>query len=596
MSEFDVDELLPDTQPVKPLNKKPRKTADSRMGATGKQMGLDVAARIKGNIVKGYDYNSGKVLNTTALTPSIKHFEDLHQLGSDLERHLTEHQSYLESNDLHPEVRRQANKHLADAWNSLASFNNVNSQAMMAHIDGKIPGAQFSAQRADYTLPSAADHINATLTHLNKSYQQTGLAAHPIVTNIAKKAASVTNDYLQETKQAVTQRHQDIMDRAEEIASTRTTVAPQRLPMLSARERAAQRSNIARRRDVPPKTVSASEQLMMGRPDSNVEQGPAKQGEVRTPSGGFAPEADVAASHARQHATQQAMVAKEQERASQIRESRKPAPPPSVENFGVVDLSRRTAGKFGERIKNPLLKETTNEQGESELQPILSAPKGRAAPISRTAAENIDRMNRRTEIEPERRAAFVAQQQQAAKATQEEWDTKVGVQLGKQTLRDQINNKIRQTTVDHINAGNYAEAAMFHVKSTMDSAPSRSRGKKKAAGSGDVTSYLRRGLSSKYVAAVQEASANPRKYLSRQGFAVDEVAPQESRQTAVRTPRKRATAGNLETRKPTTATSSPFTPQAEAEYTAKLAESDAAKKPAGQTRAQRNNAAFRGEA
>jgi hypothetical protein len=583
MSEFDVDDLLPDTKPIKPLAPKTRKS-DSRMGATGKQVGMEgeATARIKGNSIRGYDYTSGKVISTTALTPSIKHFEDLHQVAGDLERHITEHEAYLNSNDLHPATRAEGQRHIAAAWNSLAAFHDTNSAALDSHIEGKTVSAGFASTRAEGTLTGATHHLNDSLNHLKKAYSTVQLTPHPIVTNIGNKAAEITSRYLTETNQARSKVDDSVIDRATDLATEEVKPAAVRLPLLTPAERAAQRGSMARKRDVSPRTVVGSEQEMgENRLGLGVEQGPVKEGEVRTPSGGIAPRADAERIRQRIQARDAEVAGQQQEAAAKLKEDRKPAPP---QGLGIPDLSKVVKGPSGEDVQTPIIG--------------TDGVKGPAAPVSRRAAELIDLRNRKPVVDEGRVAAFKTQQESASEATQRAWEGRVAGQVSRQNRQAIIQDQIRQTTVNHISAGNYTEAAMFHVKATVDSTPSRSRGKKKAAGSGgDVTAYLRRNLSSRYVAAVQEASANPRKYLAKQGFAVEEVPAQEARETNVRTPKRRATAGNNEVRMTTTPASSgnAFTPQAEEEYKAKLTASDAANE-AKRTRAQRNNAAFRGEA
>lgn len=556
MSEFDVDDLLPDTKPVKPLQPKVRKS-DSRMGATGKQLGMEgeSIARIKANSIRGYDYTSGKVISTAALTPNIKHFEDLHQVGGDLERHIADHENYLNSNDLHPDTRAEGKRHIAAAWNSLAAFHDTNSAALQAHLDGKTVGSGFASTRADNTMSGATHHLNDSLDHLKKAYSAVQLEPHPIVTNIGQKAADITSDYLTETNQARSKVDDAVIDRAMDLATEKVKPAAKRLPLLDPAGRAAQRSAMARKRDVSPKTVVGSEQEMgEGRSTLGIEQGPVKQGEVRTASGGVSPQADVQRVAERIQVRGKQFAQGEQMVAGMLSDARKPAEKPTL---GVPDLSKVVKGRFGEDVQAPILG--------------TDGAKGPSAPVSKRAAEQIDLRNRKPVVEPGRMAAFKTQQDYAAEAYQREWDSKVAGQLATQNRQAITEDRIRQATVNHINAGNYTEAAVNHAKSTLDQykAPAR------------------------YRKAVTEATADPQRYLARQGFETG-PNPQETRETNVRVPKRRATAGNTEVRMTTTPASSrnSFTPQAEEAYKAKLAESDAANEAKKASR----NAAFRGEA
>lgn len=579
MSDFNVDELFPDTKPVKPLKPAKRPKSDP-MKATAAQLGVTnpEAVSIKGGEFQGYDYGSGTLISSTALSPSVKHFEDLHQVASDLENHIADHEAYTASNDMHPDDRSVANGHIASAWNALALFSNTNSKAMLAHIKGAKAISSVSEQSPDHTIEGAADHLHTSVLALRNAYATHGLQPHPIITNIAQKASDIVSSYKADNNQQITPRASSIIERGKAVASYRGIPGTRQLPLLDPKEAEAQSAASAERRATSGKTVVVGKPMtFMGRSEREDSQTPVGPGEVRTPSGGAAPQADVAKVQQKLQSRQEEYGKAERMSADIMKESRKPASGPAALKPASFTSEYSPISPTAEG-SNPERDSSGATRVESFRQSYVPSPSGRLidpetsrdrSPVSRFAAEQLDRAAKPSVVEPSRLAAFRAQQD-SAKEFPTPIDNKIAAVEFRQNLRKTTDDRVRSKMIEHINAGNFGAAADHHAKTAK---------------------YRTQASSQK---AILAANTNPIGYLKKQGFDVQETTPQTARETVVRNKGRRATAGNLETRRPTTATVSPFTPQAETSYRNNLAVADAAESTKS-SRAARNNSAFKGE-
>jgi hypothetical protein len=571
MSEFDIDEVMPHKEPVTKPTAGPSRlsNADRRMGATAKEVRLKagtalVALGSKSHEIKsGYAYKTGEVLGNTTLTPSIRHFEDLHSHAVELEHHIKQHEHAINSTDMDPATRERAQNSINMAYNTLADFHTENSKAMQGHIEGLTTETTLGSVKGittPHTIANAANHITAAVDHLKTSYAAAGKVAHPIVSNVAAKAADTVQAYYDETGDAISEKTASILRRADNVASSKTMGGAQRLPMLTDEGRAQQRADIASRRSVEPKTVTGEEQQMMGRRDPRPIPGPTPEGQVRTPSGGFAPEADVAAAHARQHAAQQEMVAKEQEKVAALQ--------------SVVRFTPRIKSTTEVATRRQIEVDTA---GAAEVTtPTFvggDAPKGQAAPVNRFAAQRLERINAPSQQDPSRRARFEAQQAQAKEATEQNVDSFFKSKEQKQRIANRATQRNAADVQGHIDRGDLVSAAAAHFT---------------FANPNVVVSPTVK-LAKKHQKTIDEIKTNPVAYLSRQGFdTVGGSRPQAVREGRVR--RERSIPAPPETRRPTTATTSAFTPQAESEYLEKVATADAEKA------AKRNSAFQQGQA
>jgi hypothetical protein len=427
---------------------------------------------------QSYDYKKGKIgVSTSALTPDISHFEKAHNLAATVEHFGNLHQHLIDSTDMHPADRAAAQDRLNRFYDTMADFHEENGRAMQAHLDGK--HTSFTGEsRTQHSLANAANIMTRAVGHLHSAMAITETERPGTTASIPEHMESLVNGYTKHLK-----------DAGIAVAATPTATEPseatpvQRLPLLSEGERAAQQSKMAQTRAASAAKagtpIVGEEQQMMGKPTIRAFPGRAPEGYVTTPSGSFAPEADVAAFGARQQARQKASEAKEQATASEIRAARRPAPAPRF-NF-------------------------TKASGVD----LATPESGSAQPVDRFAAERLDRISRPpVGPTPERAAAFRQQQESAKAATQQARETQAAVEAGRDARVQASIAKDEDVVRGHIDAENYRQAAIHHFNN-LTSMGNKAKLNKKEQG-------LR-----------NEVVENPVSYLSKQGYDLGiETAPQ----------------------------------------------------------------------
>jgi hypothetical protein len=529
MSEFDVDEVMPHTNPVTNPSQKPvkRGVKFSKMAASAKDLKLpaDTVAfhvdRATGELDSGYDYEDKYSLGKHSVINDTSHFEELHSHATELEHHTQQHEHFLKSNDLDKDTRASAQTHVNNAYNSLALFHNNNSMAMTHHLKGDPEAGSF--------LRSGTDHLISAVNHLKLAHAAVGVQAHPLVTNVAAKAASVMSSYIADNKIDMSPLVEGTFASANKVAKSKDISEIKRPPLLNPSERSAQQAEMAAKRSTEPKTVVGKEQLMMGSPVKNIAEGPAPKGQSRTPSGGFAPTEAIEGSEERSRASQAESTAADQERMASME---------AQANQRFSPRNRRSKGNLRRR------------GGQRKMAFAAQL-------LSKASLED-----------PQRNEQFKQQQATAAESTQRFIDSKFKSVEARQARSRDIATQQRQTVQGHIDSGDLSKAAVHHVITIM--------------GNDEYKAPAR------YNKAKSEALNSPLNFLSKQGYDLPQERPSL---TGGRLP-KRSSRVPEETRKPTTATTSPFTPQAAVEYTQKLAALDAEKA----TPKRRSNAFTEGQA
>jgi hypothetical protein len=546
--------------------------------ANALQLGPKQAQRIRN---RGYDFATAQTTKPTAASPDLQHFERMHGVLEEFEAHVEHHSRLI----------KQAGgslQALDGVWHSLGKAYEKLGAAREEHEQGNVlenrKGNKVLAKGAHPLLGAAVKHLATAADQLEI---KTNGAYNAVESGHVGHATIIRNNYGIKTPQSGESSMQEALRGAGYVPEgkaaydddgfeiTPAKPLPQRLPLLDPTQRAAQRSDMARKRDVSPKTVVGSEQEMgENRLGLGVEQGPAKKGEVRTSSGGFAPQVDVERVRQRIQARQTEVEQEQQANAAKLKEDRKPA---SKQGLGVPDLSRVVKGASAEDVQTPILGDV---------------PKGPSSSIDKAAVERATRRFTRLPVEQDRMDDASARQVRVkAISSWREQSQMAG--LTAQVARSQkIDRDTSAKTQELISSGNVAEAAAHHYG----------------------MSYLyHRDL--KTVAGKRRIDAvknNPAEYLRWHGFdsgksgqQTQGTVPNASRQDEM--PRqltkkpagKSAKASSLQAAitefggnapvAPRTAPSM-LSPESQEQYEAKL------KEGSGTTRAQRNNAAFRGEA
>lgn len=579
--------------------------------ANSLNLGPKQAARIR---TRGYDFATAQTTKPTAASPDLQHFERMHGVLEEFEAHVEHHSRLI----------KQAGgslRALDGVWNSLGKAYEKVGQAREEHESGNVlesrKGNKVLAKGAHPLLGAAVKHLTNAAAQLEA---KTNGAYDAVNAGHVGHATIIRNNYGIKTPQKDESAMQGALRGAGYVSEGKAAYdddgfevsppkpLPQRLPLLDPTQRAAQRRDMAQKRDVSPKTVVGSEQDMgENRLGLGVVQGPAKEGEVRTPSGGFAPQADVERVRQRIQARDAEVAQQQQDNATKLKEERKPAPYPTAPKpatfkaeYTPIKVAKK--GKTGKINVSP----ERDSSGETKVEtldtntPIIAPVSDRLydedtyrykSPVNRYATQEVDRAAKPPIVEESR--INDAEARQVRVKALSSWRTQQeAIGLAARVARSQkVDEDNRAKTQDLINSGNVSEAASHHYG----------------------MSYLyHRDL--KTVAGKRRIDAvknNPAEYLRWHGFDAGSsgqqsqgTIPNSSKQTEMpRVSKKPATksakASSLEAaitefggQAPVAPRSTPsmISTESQAEYEAKL------KRGSGTTRAQRNNAAFRGEA
>jgi hypothetical protein len=311
-------------------------------------------------------------------------------------------------------------------------------------------------------------------------------------------------------------------------------------------------------------------------------QGPAKEGEVRTSSGGFAPQADVERVSQRIQTRQTEVEQEQQANAAKLKEDRKPV---AKQGLGIPDLSgavQNTPRGREARPANYLFADVLKDMPKG----------GPSRPVDRSVAERADWRFGNFPVQQDRKEESDARRVRVSAISSWREQSEMAGLTSRVARSQKIDRDVNAKTQELISSGNVSEAAAHHYG----------------------MSYLyHRDL--KTIAGKRRIEAvknNPSEYLKWHGFDAGSSGQQSQgtipnaskpvempRQLTKKPAGKSAKASNLEAAitefggnapvAPRTAPSM-LSPESQEQYEAKLKENS------NTTRAQRNNAAFRGEA
>jgi hypothetical protein len=554
MAEFDVNDYLGElSAPAEAKKKKEASATDnaekfSSMAATGKSLGRESGisrAYSDGKTpkVEGYSYSLNQPIYSTSISNDLSHSEKLFGLASTLESHLAAHETAINAGTLHPEVKALANQHINAAYGKLADFYDSNSASQNKHLEGHgytdttnefvIPRGR--RQIADITGSEKSlgsiGHMRDAVVHLQGALGHLKAAATSSNLGIAPEVDSVGKQADKEFYKY--QKHVDESDSSLTAALKTSGVLS---TAGSVDEEEVSSKPPALRLPVSPQAAKEPRTLELGPRPAQVGKPAYMNAVMRTKEDYKYPAPWTKPSSRRQDDLD-------------------------------ADAEQAQAERFANRNKRVApLDTSTPESREAERQ---------------TLANKVVGLNTPRPIEPARSAAFVRQQAVAAQRSNSLRERAASIQDTRQASIKAQEEAVRQTVTSHMLAGKHKEAAVLHFTTY---------GTDRAV---DPKRYLKeRNL----------VLQNPVRYLSEQGYDMGEraeTAPvRGNTRTGANPNRDVITPPRIkqrESRKPTTATTSAFTPQAEEQYKAKLAASDAATAEK-RTRAQRNNSAFRGEA
>jgi hypothetical protein len=532
MAEFDANDFLhllksPEEQ-AKKTTAAPDKEAFSKMAASGASVGKgsssvhNVFSTAKGTKVEGYSYSLNTPTYSNAISNDLSHSENLFGLAAKLEGHLAAHESALNSGLIHPALKEQAAGHVAQAYGKLADFYDSNSASQQKHLKGEgytqsgfetvLPRGR--RQVADIVGSEAAvgsvGHMRDAVVHLQ------GALSH------LKAASKFSNLGITPEVEGI---HKDAN---KELFKYQKHVEDAGTPLLEALKNEGHLSTTGTvdldevstrpaplRLPTSPQTPRSASEVTLG--EQRV-----KVGRPLYMSATMRPDEDYKAPDAWSKPSQQ--------RQEQLDEEAKKA----------------QAAKFESRTRPFVPTPASSGERESQRQDL-----------SRRVADL-----RTPRDEPARRGAFKQQQADAAQR-REARGTESGPITESPAFRARIaaqDEITKQTIAGHIASGRYKDAAVLHLHSF---------------GTNEFTAPVRHRTERKLIVR------DPAKYLTQQGYDIKErPAPQTIRGTtrtganpqrsAVNTP----TIRQRETRTPTTATTNPFTPQAESAYVNTLAKSD----------------------
>jgi hypothetical protein len=544
MAEFDVNDFLhllksPEEQ-AKKTTAAPDKDAFSKMAASGASVGKGASnvARAfstrKGPKVEGYSYSLNAPVYSKAISNDLSHSENLFGLAAKLEGHLAAHESVINSGLIHPALKEQAASHVAQAYGKLADFYDSNSASQQKHLEGEgytqsgsgtvVPRGR--RQVADIVGSEAAvgsvGHMRDAVVHLQGALSH--LKAASVFSNLGI-TPEVEGIHKEANKELFKyQKHVDDVG-APLLETLKTKGHLDTTGTVDLDEVTSRPAPL--RLPTSPQTPKSAPQITLG-------EQRAKVGRPLYMSATARPDEDYKAPEA-------------WSRLSQPRQEQQDE-----------EAKKAQAAKFEGRSRPFVPAAVPEETSEAQRQDLSKRVADLRAPRTDSA----------------RREAFLQQQDEAAQRREARGTasgpiTESPVFRARFEAQDEVT---RQTIAGHIASGRYKDAAILHHQSF---------------GTNEFRAPVRHKKERKLIVR------DPVKYLSLQGYDTGErQAPQTIRGTtrtganpqrsAVKTP----TIRQRETRTPTTATTNPFTPQAENEYVNRLAESDA-------TTAKKRNGSFR---
>jgi hypothetical protein len=554
MAEFDVSNYLGElSSPAETKKKKETSAADnvnkfSSMAASGESLGRESTVAHaysdgKTPKVEGYSYSLKQPIYSTSISNDLSHSENLFGLASTLESHLAAHETAINTGTLHPEAKALANQHINAAYGKLADFYDSNSASQNKHLEG----SGYTDTSNESVVPRGRRQI-AELTGSEKSLGSIGHMRDAIVhlkgaVGHLKAAATSSNlGIAPEVESVGKQADKEFYNYQKHVDESSSALISglKNFGTLSTAgsvdEEEISSKPPALRLPVSPQAAKEPRNLELG-------PRPAQVGKPLYMTAGMRTKEDY----------------------------KYPAPwtKPSSRRQDDLDADAEKAAteRFANRNKRGVpLDTSTPESREAERQ---------------TLANKVVGLNTPRPIEPARSAAFVRQQAVASQRSNTIRERAASMQDARLASVKAQEEATRQTVTSHMLAGKHKEAAVLHFN----------------------TFGTNRAVAPKrYLKERSLVMSNPVRYLSEQGYDLGErveTAPVRGTTRTGANPNRDVMSSprvkQTETRKPTTATTSPFTPQAEEEYKAKLAAADAA--TAGKkTRAQRNNSAFRGEA
>lgn len=491
---FDVDDLLPAEEvspkesagmryaPTKPTRQ------DTEMGATAKELNLPEGyLKAKTNAyegrVQGYSYGSNTPVSNVALTNNISHFERMHKIASDLERHATEHQAALDATDLSKEQRQTAQGHLDRVFSHLSDVYTKNGLALKAHLEGKHPTAIDPGLDTEHTLSNVADSMHLATASLKSSLSTVGAKPSPLLNGITNKTVDTVNEYNDHVKSE----RPDVTTKNAQPETVEATPVARRLPLRSKEdmakeysERAAASAERAKQMPMQGARAEGAEQPMMGRRQLIDKSAARRRRQVYTASGGFAPQADVAAAERRQRAKAADMLAEKENQRNELTARRDAERQARAKALG-TDPARVAQDRADAEISSEKAK-SAYRSTTPELQEAQSAQSRRAQFVAQEKArlESVDQESRQARVE-----SITAQQEAEVK--------------------------------QHIDNGHYGKAAIAHWNSTS-------------------LSYKTK-LSKKDQQLKATVANNPVRYLSTMGY--DLGAEAEGKNPALRAQKKR---------------------------------------------------------
>lgn len=559
MSEFDVDDLLPDKKPSSKslLSEKDASDRFYRMRAFGDEVGQGnkqiirvpgMRGKTPSPRIEGYSYSLGQPTFSQAVLPSVEHFEDLHELAAKIEAHAAAHDAFLGANDMHPDDREAATGHLDKVWSALADFHKSNSAGITKHLSGNA----YTATSAERIMPrgrrnvadvvgsegalgsighhrDAVAHLTAAVGHLRNASVFSGLGVDRNVNSVPAKAQGIHTDYVNKANEA---NNTDIISRLRGTGSLSTAG--------SADDEVDSAKLLARRLPVQPQSRT---------PRTSVTPGPGVtvQGRERQLVAPTSPE-----------------VIQETMESQRIKEGR----PAWAKSPNQIDV------ETGKQIVTQRVARQTAASQAKQRQKFQNMPSGRGKPMDITPEQmvkdetlndlRVKKLTQTPPLSPTRKGEFdqFLADARARIAQSEEGSARFAEARQRSVAR--ASQQATQQISEHLSNGRYTEAAIAHLHNfgvNEAKAPKT------------------------YLKHQNLIKTDPIKYLSQEGY---DLGIEKPAQTRTKTSRKSRRSKEFfpqeikerETRVPTTPTSSPFTPAAEAEYKSKLIEADKATKEA----------------
>lgn len=543
MAEFDVNDFLHvlDSPEEKAKKAKAPRDEDSfyKMAASGKSVGrkdstvYNIYSDGKTPKVEGYSFSLNAPLHSKAVSSDLSHSEELFGLAAKLEAHISAHETAISQGlGFHPALKEQANSHIAQAYGKLADFYDSNSASQQKHLSGE-PYTYTSAetvaprgrrQVADIVGSEKAvgsvGHMKDAVTHLQGALGHIKAASKFSGLSIDPEVEGIHKD-----ANKVLVRYQQHVDET----------AP---GMLSALKEGGQLSTTgtAQSEEIStrpaPLRLPTKPQTPKAAPEITLGEQRVKVGRPLYMTAGMRSTED--------YKYPAAWSKPSQRRQEQLDEEAKKA----------------QAERFESRTRPFVPTPSSSEEREAERQDLAKRVAGLGE----------------SRVDAARRGAFL-KQQAGARQRAEALKSTGGPMAAAPTIRARIEAQdeiTKQTIAGHIASGRYRDAAVLHLQHF---------------GTNEYTAPVRHRNDRKLI------MRDPSKYLTQEGYDIGARPATEAIRGTTRTganPQRSAvkppTIRQRETRKPTTATTNPFTPQAESEYVNKLAKSDA------ETKASRNRA------